>query len=154
MRTFMMLVCLIVGSITMAPAIASSAWVHVNGSSYHFAEAGHGYNEDNRGVGASWNFKHSGNTVTYNTADVFIDSLGEPSGYIGKAWEYRVGAVGMGAMAFLMYRDNFDYIKTMPGVLPMMTFGTNKVRTRVTFIPDMGGDLDVPTLAWQFMFRY
>jgi len=140
--------------LVFSPVIfADEVWFHVNGTSYH--PDNRNFNEQNYGVGISWGFDRTNNWTTNYNADVFIDSSSNWTGYIGKEYKKEIGFVSVGANFFLMHRksvlDNYN-IPIFPGVLPTLSFGSEQMKVRMTYIPPVL-EKDSQAVALQLQIR-
>jgi hypothetical protein len=122
-------------------AQAQADWdVVLSGRSFH-VNAEKPWNEDNWGLGFEREFNGSGRWVRVALANGFKDSLGEPSYMAGGGLKrrFRVRSEGfyvdVGAIGFLMTRQDVHHNQPFPGVLPAMTIGSRRVALNVTYLP-------------------
>jgi len=129
---------------TMSPDIANAQGLSlvINGRSFHLDEpAGVNYNETNTGGGLQYDFDGNGDNVyPYINFGGFKDSFKNNSYYAGGGIAKRFRAdktihVDFGITAFLMTRKDRNDNKPFPGLLPMMTIGTDRVGISVTYVP-------------------
>jgi len=120
----------------------------VNGKAVHFEQpSGQKFNERNWGAGIQYDFDRIGesrNWVPFLTASGFKDSFENPSYYAGGGITRRFRFfereamplnIDVGAVAFLMTREDFKNNKPFPGILPVLSFGTDRVSMNITYIP-------------------
>jgi len=131
----------------VAGNVARAGEMHllVNGKAIHIdPPAGTNYNEKNWGVGVQYDFEPTDpEVVTFLNASGFVDSLKNPSYYVGGGMmrRYTPGIlsddfhVDLGGIAFLMTREGFRHGHLFPGVLPAASIGTDAVALNISFIP-------------------
>ena len=114
----------------------------LNGRSFHLEEKpGVNYNESNIGTGFQYDFKPNGDGVyAFLNVGGFKDSFEENSYYTGGGLAKRFRSekqihVDVGVTAFLMTRKDRNDNKPFPGLLPMMTVGTDRVAVNLTYVP-------------------
>jgi hypothetical protein len=124
-----------------ARAQSNGSWdVVLNGHSVH-VDATHEWNEDNWGLGIEREFASNGPWIKVALANGFKDSMGNPSYMAGGGLKRRFRAsddfyVDLGAIAFLMTRENVNRNEPFPGLLPAATFGFKRVALNLTYLPE------------------
>jgi Antimicrobial peptide resistance and lipid A acylation protein PagP len=124
-----------------ARAQSNGSWdVVLNGHSVH-VDATHEWNEDNWGLGIEREFASNGPWIKVALANGFKDSMGTPSYMAGGGLKRRFRAsddfyVDLGAIAFLMTRENVNRNEPFPGLLPAATFGFKRVALNLTYLPE------------------
>jgi len=128
-----------------APAQADQWSLLLNGKAIHLEESpGVEYNEDNWGAGVQYDFNMTERKwVPFITASGFKDSNENMSYYAGGGTVRRFSFgddkgglhLDAGLVAFLMVRKDFKNDDPFPGVLPVVSFGTDRVALNVTYIP-------------------
>lgn len=99
-------------------------------------------NEQNWGAGFTYEFNSDRPWVWAADADVFKDSLSDPSAYIGGSFRRRFRYADVGLLSFIMYRESGKEAigsPIFPGVLPFVEIGTTRIRFRTTYIPRVTG---------------
>ena len=128
----------------MLPSIANAQGLSIvlNGRSFHLdAPSGTNFNETNTGGGLQYDFDGNGDSVyPFINFGGFKDSFDKNSYYAGGGLAKRFLAdksihVDVGITAFLMTRKDKNNEKPFPGLLPMMTIGTDRVGINFTYIP-------------------
>ena len=114
----------------------------VNGKSVHLA---HGkdadFNETNTGTGLQYEFSPtSADLIPFITAGGFKDSVEQPSYYVGVGTARRLRLsnhfyMDASLVGFLMTREDYNDNKPFPGLLPMLTLGTQRYAVNMTYIP-------------------
>lgn len=135
----------LLGLFAAAPAVADQWSLILNGKAVHIdPPANTNYNEKNWGAGFQYDFNSpDGKWIPFVTASGFSDSNKNPSYYAGGGalrrfslsggdWGLHVDA---GLVAFLMTREGFRHGQPFPGVLPVLSFGTERVSVNMTYIP-------------------
>jgi len=129
------------------PAHAGQMSLIVNGKAFHFdTPSGQNFNESNWGGGLQYDFDAVGenkNWVPFLAASGFKDSFKNPSYYAGggimRRYRFNEASlpvnVDIGVIGFLMTREDFRDNQPFPGVLPVLSFGTDRVALNVTYIP-------------------
>ena len=130
----------------------------VNGKAVHLDNPGDDvYNDGNWGLGVQYDFDLTPrNWVAFINASGFKDSNGNPSYYAGGGTAKRFffgkdeGSLHLdaGVVAFLMTREDYNNGNPFPAVLPMFSFGTNRIALNVTYAPEVG-PIDVAVLFFQ-----
>jgi hypothetical protein len=130
----------------------------LNGKAIHLDKpAGTDYNEKNWGAGVQYDFDMTQSKwVPFLTASGFKDSNSNPSYYAGGGTMRRFAFgqeknslhLDAGVVAFFMIRKDFMNDKPFPGVLPVVSFGTERVALNMTFIPKVDPKM-VPILFFQ-----
>ena len=128
---------------TCAPgAHAGDLSLLLNGKAIHFdGPPGTKFNEANWGMGLQYDFDHTGSKwVPYVTGSGFLDSFSKPSYYAGggylRRWQLgRSWHADAGGIAFLMTRQDFNGGRPFLGVLPAISFGTDRFSLNATYIP-------------------
>jgi hypothetical protein len=141
-----------------APAQADQWSLLINGKAIHLDEpAGSDLNEDNWGAGVQYDFNMTkGKWVPFISASGFKDSNGNPSYYAGGGTVRRFSFgeekssvhLDAGVVAFLMIRKDFMGGDPFPGVLPIISLGTDRVAVNVTYIPKVDPKM-VPIVFFQ-----
>ncbi|HEY7670997.1 MAG TPA: hypothetical protein VIC71_02185 [Gammaproteobacteria bacterium] len=133
---------LLVSVATAANAQAQDDWrVILNGRAIHL-NAAREWNEHNWGLGVEREFDTDERWVKVALANGFKDSLGNPSYMAGGGIKHRFRLpsisdtfyVDVGAIAFLMAREDVDHGRPFPGVLPALTVGTRNLALNVTYM--------------------
>ena len=129
-----------------ASAQSDGAWdVVLNGRAVH-VNAAREWNEDNWGLGFEREFATESPWVKVALANGFKDSMGNPSYMAGGGIKRRFRLrsedfhVDLGAIAFLMTRENVNRNEPFPGVLPAATFGFKRVALNLTYLPESVAD--------------
>jgi hypothetical protein len=140
------------------PAQAGQWSLLINGKAVHLDEQpGIEYNEENWGGGVQYDFDMTpGKWVPFVNASVFDDSNKNLSYYAGGGTVRRFalgkeeGALHLdaGLVAFLMVRKDFKGGDPFPGLLPVVSFGTQRVALNVTYIPKVDPKM-VPIVFFQ-----
>ena len=140
------------------PAHADQRSLLINGKAVHLDERDDDVNEDgNWGAGVQYDFDMTaGKWVPFINASGFKDSNGNPSYYAGGGTARRFFFakdqsslhLDVGAVAFLMTRKDYNNGNPFPAVLPMVSFGTNRIALNVTYAPEVG-PIDVAVLFFQ-----
>lgn len=121
--------------------LAGDWYLHLDGASRHLHRRD--LNEQNWGAGFTYAFQPKDPGQRYLWAvegDVFKDSLSDPSGYLGASVRRRFRYLDVGVLGFVMYRESADETigsKVFPGALPFVEFGSERVRFRTTYIPQV-----------------
>ena len=125
-----------------ASAQSESSWdVVLNGRAVHINAAKH-WNEENWGVGIEHEFASKSPWVKLALANGFKDSMGNPSYMAGGGLKRRfeIGSqdfyVDLGAVGFVMTRQNVNHNEPFPGILPAATFGFKRVAVNLTYLPE------------------
>ena len=144
--------------LTSAPARADQWSLLINGKAIHLEELpGTDLNEDNWGAGVQYDFDMTkGKWVPFVTASGFKDSNENPSYYAGGGTVRRFSFgkeknslhLDAGVVAFLMIRKDFMSGDPFPGILPVISFGTDRVALNVTYIPKVDPKM-VPIVFFQ-----
>jgi len=133
-------------AVLMAAPVQANQWsVLLNGKAVHLEQpAGTHYNEENWGAGVQYDFKMTESKwIPFVTVSGFKDSNGNPSYYAGGGTMRRFAFgdeknslhLDAGVVAFLMTRKGFMDDKPFPGVLPVVSLGTDRVALNITYIP-------------------
>ena len=143
------------GSLLVTPLWAETGeWlIHADGTSHHFHRRD--LNERNWGAGLTYEYNPTETYVWAAEADVFKDSLDDPSGYVGASWRRRFNYADLGVIAFVMYRESARESigsRVFPGALPFVEFGSRRIRLRTTYIPRVTGK-DDEALTFQLLLR-
>ena len=155
---FLSLLSFLIPELFSANAYAGNLNVLINGKAIHLhPPAGSNYNEKNWGTGLQYDFDVvHGKWLPFLAASGFIDSLNHPSYYAGGGVMYRTlfsadpdsWHMDIGAIAFLMTRQNFKHGHAFPGVLPAVSIGTNRIVVNVSYIPNV-----MPKMTALFFFQ-
>jgi len=140
-RAFLALLLTLVAGLTPGPATGDELSLLVNGKALHLGtpEDKH-LNEKNWGLGLQydWDPKDS-KWIPFATASGFIDSNKNPSYYAGggalRRFEFGSLHADLGGIGFLMVRKDFKNDRPFPGVLPVISVGTQSVALNITYIP-------------------
>jgi hypothetical protein len=135
----------ICGALALFSALVSenshADWnVVLNGRSVH-VNSSRDWNEANWGLGIEREFNPDGRWVRVAAANGFKDSHGEPSYMAGGGIKRRFRVlhdnayVDLGVIGFLMTREDMNHNRPFPGVLPALTFGTERVALNLTYLP-------------------
>ena len=150
----------ILSVVVLGPATAQAGqWsLLVNGKAIHLDEQpGVELNEENWGAGVQYDFNMTENKwVPFLNASGFKDSNNNPSYYAGGGTvrRFQFGEnknslhLDIGAVAFLMVREDFNSGNPFPGVLPVASVGTKRVALNVTYIPKIDPKM-VPLVFFQ-----
>lgn len=147
-----------IAALISAPAQADQWSLLLNGKAVHLEEqAGVDYNEENWGAGVQYDFDMTQRKwVPFITASGFKDSNENPSYYVGGGTVRRFFFgdeksrlhLDAGLVGFLMVRKDFENGDPFPGVLPVVSFGTDRVAVNVTYIPKVDPKM-VPIIFFQ-----
>jgi hypothetical protein len=145
-------------ALATAPAQADQWSLLINGKAIHLDEpAGSDLNEENWGAGVQYDFNMTkGKWVPFITASGFSDSNRNPSYYAGGGTVRRFSFgkeknslhLDAGLVAFLMVRKDYKGGDPFPGVLPVVSFGTDRVAVNITYIPKVDPKM-VPIVFFQ-----
>ena len=121
-------------------AVAENLELELHLTSYHFDDDG--YEEDNYGLGISYNFRESWSV----TGGVFNNSYDHTSVYAGIAYRYNlcvseefvcsVGAIGGVVTGYEGYIDHAGEV--WPIILPEFRLGYQQYFIKSRFFPDVG----------------
>jgi len=141
-----------------APARAEQWSLLLNGKAVHLEKpAGTHYNEENWGAGVQYDFNMTDSSwIPFVSASGFKDSNGNPSYYAGGGTMRRFSSgegknslhLDAGVVAFLMTRKNYRNGSPFPGLLPVVSIGSDRVALNITYIPKVDPKL-VPILFFQ-----
>jgi hypothetical protein len=147
-----------VAALMSAPAQADQWSLLINGKAIHLENpAGTDFNEDNWGAGLQYDFNMTkGKWVPFISASGFKDSNGNPSYYAGGGTvrrfffgkEKNSVHLDAGVVAFLMIRKDYKNGDAFPGVLPVVSVGTDRVAVNITYIPKVDPKM-VPIVFFQ-----
>jgi len=140
------------------PAQADQWSLLINVKAVHLEKpAGTDFNEENWGAGVQYDFNMTkGKWVPFISASGFKDSNGNPSYYAGGGTVRRFSFgedkgsahLDVGLVGFLMIRKDFNNGDSFPGVLPVVSLGTDRVALNMTYIPKMDPKM-VPIVFFQ-----
>jgi hypothetical protein len=140
------------------PAQADQWSLLLNGKAIHLDNpSGTNYNEKNWGAGIQYDFDMTQSKwIPFLTASGFKDSNSNPSYYAGGGTMRRFSFgqeknslhLDAGVVAFYMVRKGFMNGYPFPGVLPVLSFGTDRVAVNMTYIPKVEPKM-VPLLFFQ-----
>ena len=140
------------------PAEAGQWSLLLNGKAIHLEKpAGTDYNEQNWGAGVQYDFTSpSSKWRPFLTASGFKDSNKNPSYYAGGGVmrRYAFGTqphslhLDVGMVAFAMTRKDYQHGNPFLGVLPVLSFGSERVALNVTYIPKVDPKL-IPLIFLQ-----
>lgn len=124
------------------PAAAQDWNVVLNGRAIH-VHSSRNWNEANWGLGLEREFDTESRWVKVALANGFLDSDAQMSYMAGGGIKRRFHVrafnpdfyVDLGAVAFLMTRQDVQHDKPFPGVLPAVTVGTRDFAVNLTFLP-------------------
>jgi len=139
-------------------ALAGELALLVNGKAVHLSQPANGhFNERNWGGGLQYDFDTvKEHWVPFLSASGFLDSYNNPSYYGGGGLMRRYILASSldnlhldaGVVAFLMQREGFNHGRLFPGILPALSFGTDRVSINVTYIPKVD-----PKMVALFFFQ-
>lgn len=139
------IIAIAVAAVMTAPAHAGQLSLLINGKAFHLDKpANTKLNEENWGAGIQYDFDMTKTKwVPFISASGFKDSNENMSYYAGGGTVRRFsfgdekGAphVDVGLVAFLMVRKDFKDGDPFPGVLPVVSIGTERVALNMTYIP-------------------
>jgi len=123
-------------------AMAGQWDVVVNGKSFH-VDGDREWNESNWGLGFEHEFNPESRWVKLALGSGFRDSEDELSymggGGIKRRFRLPVGQrrvhVDLGAIGFMMTRQDVDNNEPFPGVLPAFSIGTRQFAVNLTYLP-------------------
>ena len=157
LRRLTMLVS-VFATLIAAPAQAAQWSILLNGKAVHLEKStGTKFNEENWGAGVQYDFDMTDSKwVPFVSFSGFKDSNSNPSYYAGGGTMRRFsfgedkGALHLdaGVVAFLMTRQGFKNGQPFPGILPVVSFGTDRIALNVTYIPQVDPKL-VPIFFFQ-----
>jgi hypothetical protein len=130
------------GLLSSQPAAAQDWNVVLNGKAIH-VNSSKKWNEDNWGLGFEREFDDHSRWVKVALANGFLDSDSQMSYMAGGGIKrrFRLRALGsdtyvdLGAVGFLMTRQDVNDDKPFPGVLPALTVGTRDFAVNMTYMP-------------------
>ncbi len=138
-------VCLVAALVSFcnhAHAQSDGTWeVVLNGRAVHL-NASREWNEDNWGLGFEREFATTSPWVKVALANGFKDSMGNPSYMAGGGIKRRFMLhsddlyVDLGAIGFVMTRQDVNRNEPFPGVLPAATIGFKRVALNLTYLPE------------------
>lgn len=114
----------------------------LNGKSYHL-DAEEDWNESNWGLGFEHEFNPNSRWVKVALGNGFRDSDDEISymagGGLKRRFRLPVGErrfhVDLGAVGFMMTRNDVNGNRPFPGILPAFSFGTQQFSINMTYLP-------------------
>ena len=140
------------------PASADQWSLLLNGKAIHLENPpGTNYNEKNWGVGLEYDFTlKDSKWRPFLTSSSFKDSNKNPSHYAGGGVMRRYAFsekkdsihIDIGLVVFAMIRKDSKNGNPFPGVLPVISLGTDRVALNVTYIPGVDPKL-IPLLFLQ-----
>jgi hypothetical protein len=139
---------LLLGASLLSSAARAQAWdVVVNGRAIHL-DSSENWNENNLGLGIEREFDEHSRWVKVAVGNAFLDSSDKMSYMAGGGIKRRFLLpqlarnfyVDVGAVGFLMSREDTSSGHIFPGLLPTLTFGTRRVALNVTYLPDTWAD--------------
>lgn len=143
------------------PVQANNLSLIINGKAVHLgAPKNSSLNEENWGLGVQYDFNVSQNHwLPFVAVSGFLDSVENPSYYVGGGMMRRFMITqsaarplyfDAGLIAFMMTRENYKGGDPFPGVLPALSFGTDKLAVNITYIPSVDPKL-IP--LWFFQLK-
>ena len=151
---------LVLATCIAGPALGGDWSLLVNGKAVHMnTQPGLHYNERNWGVGLQYDFVEPDRKwIPFVNASEFKDSNGNVSSYAGGGIVRRFKPldnaqsvhVDVGAVGFLMQRKHFHSDRPFPGVLPVLSVGTQQLALNITYIPSVDPKM-VP--LWFFQLK-
>lgn len=153
--------CLLIIALSILTERTSANDLHfvINGISHHTSnEPEYKYNESNIGFGVQYDFNEfDRNLVPFLNVGGFSDSNKNPSYYIGSGLMHRTTMrsyksdfhIDAGMTMFFMSRDrktNSEIENSIfPGILPMISIGTDTTSVNITYIPKID---NIDTSVW------
>jgi len=140
-RRALLAVLALIAGLSSGPAMADELSLLVNGKALHLGTPeGKHLNEKNWGLGLQYDWDRGDSKwIPFATASGFIDSNRNPSYYAGggalRRFQYDGLHADVGAIGFLMTRENFKNNRPFPGVLPVLSVGTESVALNITYVP-------------------
>ena len=154
----LVIVALALTTLLPAPVQADQLSLLINGKAIHLDQPdGVDLNEDNWGAGLQYDFDITKSKwVPFLSASGFRDSNENMSYYAGGGTMRRFSFgetenslhLDAGVVAFLMVRKDYNNGDPFPGVLPAVSFGTNRVALNVTYVPKIDPKM-VPIIFFQ-----
>jgi hypothetical protein len=154
----LVIVALALTTLLPAPVQADQLSLLINGKAIHLDQPdGVDLNEDNWGAGLQYDFDITKSKwVPFLSASGFRDSNENMSYYAGGGTMRRFSCgetenslhLDAGVVAFLMVRKDYNNGDPFPGVLPAVSFGTNRVALNVTYVPKIDPKM-VPIIFFQ-----
>lgn len=143
----------------LATAAQAGQWsLLINGKAVHLDEQpGVDFNEENWGLGAQYDFDITPRKwVPFINVSGFKDSNNNASYYAGGGTVRRFALgkkegslhLDAGVVAFLMIREEYKNGDPFPGLLPVVSFGTDRIAINVTYIPKVDPKM-VPLVFFQ-----
>ena len=133
---------------------STQTWLHLNGYSHHFAAP------DAKsflwGVGVTRYTRTYGPVLRSWEGDLFSDSGGKPSAYVGHTWTIPTRLLSFGATGALMYHRNFEEqirCGVLPVVLPFAETRGQRLKFRIYYVPPVRRATD-EQLAVQMMLPW
>lgn len=126
-----------------ASVYAGEIGMIVNGKAIHTSDK-ENYNEQNWGSGIQYKFDSlPSGWSPFITASGFVDSYNNSSYYAGGGYLHRLNGLSrgdnfttsIGAVGFLMSREFKDGTRLLPGVLPVLSIGTDLLSINMTYVP-------------------
>lgn len=152
------IIACVIAALGSTPAHANQLSLLINGKAIHLDKStGVDYNEENWGAGLEYEFETANRKwVPFVTASGFDDSNKNFSYYAGGGTVRRFSFgeqkgglhVDAGLVGFLMVRKDFKNGDAFPGVLPVLSIGTDRVAVNVTYIPKVDPKM-VPIVFFQ-----
>ncbi|UCH47214.1 MAG: hypothetical protein JSU95_14100 [Betaproteobacteria bacterium] len=140
------------------PARANQWSLLINGKAVYLDEQpGVEYNDQNWGLGVQYDFEMTPREwVPFVNASVFDDSNKNLSYYAGgrAVRRFSLGKkdgglhLDAGIVAFLRVREEFKNGDPFPGLLPVISFGTDRLALNATYIPKVDPKM-VPLVFFQ-----
>lgn len=154
MKTFIFLMLL---SLSFVCSAQASEWsLQLNGRAIHYSDDDQDLNENNLGLGVQYAWESQG-LADYNfyTAGTLINSLDDRSWYAGGGKLWRLvdsqTKLDVGFVAGLATYPSADP-SIFPAILPMASFGTEKIAMNIIYIPKIGDDV-IPAFLLQLKIR-
>jgi hypothetical protein len=129
------------------PARAADWNIVLNGKAIH-VNAEQDWNEANWGLGFEREFSSESRWVKVALGNGFVDSQDEMSYMLGGGIKRRFRPRGLsrelyidiGAIGFMMTRQDVDNNSAFPGILPALTVGMDNFALNFTFLPGEAAD--------------
>jgi hypothetical protein len=125
-----------------ASALAGQWDIVLNGKAIHL-DSQKDWNESNWGLGFEHEFNPEGRWVKMALGSAFVDSDDEMSYMAGGGikrrfrlpWQTGRYHVDLGAIGFVMTRQDVNNNRPFPGILPAFSFGSRSFAVNMTYLP-------------------